>query len=321
MDFVDQILKGDRLTLARVISQIESNEPAAEDAIDQLFRYSGQAHLIGITGPSGAGKSTLVNVLVKNMLYQDGKKHIGVIAVDPTSPFSGGAILGDRIRMRDVAANSNVFVRSMATRGALGGLAHTTNAVSLVLDAAGYDPVIIETVGAGQAEVDVARLAHTTIVVEAPGLGDDVQVIKAGILEVADILVVNKSDRPGANGIVQSLKSMLEMGYSIHINGSADKPPSTVWIPPVLCTVALDGKGVEDLIHAIHEHQQMIRSNGDWQKRELTRMRSWVDQLFQEALTSQWKNADSHKNYQKVIAAVVEHKITPFQAVEQLLKR
>ncbi len=320
MNLANQILKGDRLALARAISQIENNIPVGQDVLDQLFKYSGQAHFIGITGPSGAGKSTLVNALIKNLLSQDIKKPIGVIAIDPTSPFTGGAFLGDRIRMRDISSNPNVFVRSMATRGALGGLASTTVAVAVILDAAGYDPVIIETVGAGQAEVDIARLAHTTIVVEAPGLGDDVQFIKAGILEVADIIVVNKADRPGADGLIKSLESMLKIGYSKHIDDKDEEPPSSLWIPPVISTVALNGKGIKEVISAIHDHKQNIQLNGEWQKCERYRLQTWIERLFQNVIASRLENADSLENYQHVITAVSQRKITPRQAVERLIK-
>jgi len=195
------VLQGDQLSLARTITQVENDTQLGHQVLDQLFSHGGTAHLIGITGPSGAGKSTLVNALVRRYREQMPEKKVAVIGVDPTSPFSGGALLGDRVRMRDICADPGVFMRSMATRGALGGLAKTTAAVVAILDAGGYDPILVETVGAGQAEVDIARLAHTTIVIEAPGLGDDVQSSKAGILEIADILVVNKSDHPGAEGV------------------------------------------------------------------------------------------------------------------------
>jgi LAO/AO transport system kinase len=218
---IEQILQGDRLALARLITQVENDTVEGAQALDELFQYTGKAHIIGITGPSGAGKSTLVNSLVKILRLRKTDAQIGVIAVDPTSPFTGGALLGDRVRMRDISNDEKVFVRSMATRGALGGLARTVPAVVQVMDAAGYDPILVETVGAGQAEVEIVRLAHTTLVVEAPGLGDDIQAIKAGILEIADILVVNKADRPGADNVIQSLQSMLELGYSLTLHGSA----------------------------------------------------------------------------------------------------
>ena len=205
MSLIKQILQWDQLTLARIITQMENDTADGHRMLDELFPYTGRAHVIGITGPSGAGKSTLVNSLVKLLCERIKETRIGVIAVDPTSPFTGGALLGDRVRMRDISNDEQVFVRSMATRGALGGLTRTVPAVVQIMDAAGYDPIMVETVGAGQAEVEIARLAHTTLVVEAPGLGDDIQTIKAGILEIADILVINKADMPGVENAVCNL--------------------------------------------------------------------------------------------------------------------
>ena len=205
MDLIADLLGGSRLALSRLLTQVENDTPAGRQALSQLFPYTGRAHLIGVTGAPGTGKSSLVNQLAR--VYRVGEgfgnpasgvpRRVAIVAVDPTSPFTGGAILGDRVRMRDLAGDPGVFIRSMATRGSLGGLARTTAGMVQVFDAAGFELILIETVGAGQSEVDIARLAHTTLVVEAPGLGDDIQAIKAGILEIADILVINKADRPG----------------------------------------------------------------------------------------------------------------------------
>ncbi|NIW11068.1 MAG: methylmalonyl Co-A mutase-associated GTPase MeaB, partial [Gammaproteobacteria bacterium] len=197
---IQPILDGDRLAIARILTQVENNTPEGHQALNELFPYTGRAHLVGVTGAPGTGKSSLVNRLAYHYRHPDdgaSQKSIAVVAVDPTSPFSGGAVLGDRVRMRDLSGDPGVFIRSMASRGSLGGLAYATAGLVQVFDAAGFDIIMIETVGAGQAEVEIARLAHTTIVVEAPGLGDDIQAIKAGILEIADILVINKADRPG----------------------------------------------------------------------------------------------------------------------------
>src|SRR3990172_7974301 len=207
---VKALLNGDRLALSRLLSQVENDTKEGRKALEALFVHTGRAHLIGVTGAPGVGKSSLVNQLVQH-LRKNSEKKIAIIAVDPTSPFSGGALLGDRVRMRDLSGDEGVFIRSMASRGSLGGLARTTASLVHVLDAAGYDPVLIETVGAGQDEVDIARLAHTTVVVEAPGLGDDIQANKAGILEIADVLVVNKADRPGADNTEKALRAMLEL--------------------------------------------------------------------------------------------------------------
>src|SRR5665648_558109 len=198
MKLVEALLAGDRLALSRLLTQVENGTQDGFTALNELFQHTGRAHLVGVTGAPGVGKSSLVNQLALHFRSHDNKT-IAIIAVDPTSPFTGGAVLGDRVRMRDLAGDSGVFIRSMASRGTLGGLAHATAAMTQVFDAAGFDLVLIETVGAGQAEVDIARLAHTTLVVEAPGMGDDIQAIKAGILEIADILVVNKSDHPMAD--------------------------------------------------------------------------------------------------------------------------
>ena len=201
---------GHRRATARLISLVENNAAAAHEAIAALFPDTGQAHIVGITGPPGSGKSTLVNELAKQFRLRD--LLVGIVAVDPSSPFTGGALLGDRVRMRDLSGDDGIFIRSMASRGSLGGLAETTGNVVKVLDAAGFEIILVETVGAGQAEVEIAGAAHTTLVIEAPGMGDEIQTIKAGILEIADILVVNKADRPGSEKTVKALKMMVHMG-------------------------------------------------------------------------------------------------------------
>src|SRR5574340_933190 len=213
MMHIDALLKGDRLALARLLTQVENATTEGKAALREIFPRTGHAHLVGVTGAPGTGKSSLVNRLTLELRSR--AKRVAIVAVDPTSPFTGGAVLGDRIRMKDLSADPDVFIRSMASRGALGGLARATSGLVQIFDAAGYDLIIVETVGAGQSEVDVARLAHTTVVVEAPGLGDDIQAIKAGILEIADILVVNKADRPGAENTVKALRSTLELAHPL----------------------------------------------------------------------------------------------------------
>ena len=219
MSYIDPeaIRQGDRLALSRALTAVENHTLQSKELQAALFPHTGKAHLVGVTGAPGSGKSTLVNQIAKFLRQGEQAEQppkIAIIAVDPTSPFSGGALLGDRIRMQDLAGDKGIFIRSMASRGALGGLAHSTAAFATILDGAGFDMIIIETVGAGQAEVDIARLAHTVIVVEAPGMGDDIQAIKAGILEIADIMVVNKADRPESENTARALKVMLQMANS-----------------------------------------------------------------------------------------------------------
>ena len=211
MNLAEQLLSGNRLALTRLLTQVENDTPEGRAALTELFPHTGKAHLIGVTGAPGTGKSSLVNQLALHFRKQE-ERRVAIVAVDPSSPFTGGAVLGDRVRMRDLAGDPGVFIRSMASRGSLGGLARATAGLVQVFDAAGFDIVLIETVGAGQAEVEIARLAHTTLVVEAPGLGDDIQAIKAGILEIADILVVNKADRPGVESTLRGAQKRTGTG-------------------------------------------------------------------------------------------------------------
>ncbi len=219
---VDSLLAGNRRALARTITLIENDGAEAHDALAALYRRTGQAHIVGVTGSPGTGKSTLVNALAK--AYRQRGYTVGIVAVDPTSPFTGGALLGDRVRMRDLSGDPGIFIRSMATRGSLGGLAQATADVILALDAAGFQRILVETVGVGQAEVDIASTAHSTVVVEAPGMGDEVQAIKAGVLEIADILAVNKADREGADKTVTALHMVLGSGGPSHAPGAASRP-------------------------------------------------------------------------------------------------
>ena len=249
---VPGVLAGETRAIARLLSRAEAGDDEGRPALEAIFRHAGRAHVVGITGVPGSGKSTLVAKLAAAM--RRANRRVGVVAIDPSSPFSGGAILGDRIRMGDICGDPGVFVRSMATRGAQGGLARGTLDAVDILDAAGYDIVIIETVGVGQDEVDVARAAHTTVVVSTPGLGDDIQAIKAGILEIADIHVVAKSDRPDADRTVTDLNAMLALG-----------PPSRrsgVWQPPVLRTSAVSGEGIGALCDAIDGHRAALDASG-----------------------------------------------------------
>jgi LAO/AO transport system kinase len=238
---VDSVLRGDRRAVARAITLVENGSREAPQIASKLFPHTGKARIIGVTGPGGAGKSTLVEKLIKELRRRN--KTVGVVAVDPTSPFSGGAFLGDRIRMQDLSTDGGVFIRSMATRNNPGGLSRATKDAVRILDAAGNDVVIVETVGAGQSEVDIIRIAQTIIVVLAPGLGDDIQAIKAGIMEIGDIFVVNKADRENANKTVTDIQMMLELG---NVRGG--------WRPAIVKTVAITGEGTALLLEKIEEH-------------------------------------------------------------------
>lgn len=302
--------------------------------LGELFPHTGDAHLIGITGAPGTGKSTLVNQLARCYRHPpegQAPRTVAIVAVDPSSPFTGGALLGDRVRMRDLSGDPGVFIRSMAARGSLGGLAHATARVVQAFDAAGFEVVLIETVGAGQAEVDVARLAHTTVVVEAPGLGDDIQAIKAGILEIADVLVVNKADRPGVENTERALRNMLQLAHPVprvfrgpgdlqdpeaEESGSNDIP---IWSPPVLRTVATEGHGVVELTEAIQEHRDYLERSGDWERRERARFKTELDALLQDKLVAWWRNSVPASKYKSVLDQVIERQLSPYQAVEALL--
>ncbi|HNC09062.1 MAG TPA: methylmalonyl Co-A mutase-associated GTPase MeaB [Anaerolineales bacterium] len=324
------ILNGDRLALARLLTKVENNSPEGRSALMELFPHTGRAHLIGVTGAPGTGKSSLVNQLALHYRKQEDKR-IAIVAVDPSSPFTGGAVLGDRVRMRDLSGDPNVFIRSMASRGSLGGLAQATANVVQVFDAAGFDIVIVETVGAGQSEVDIARLAHTTLVVEAPGLGDDIQAIKAGILEIADILVVNKADRPGVENTEKALKTMLELAHptervfkhhGVSMNVSAPKQSSntTMWIPPIQRTVSTEGAGIPELVAAIARHVDHLRSSGDWALRERTRLEVELEALVREGLMKKFRESLSAEAYENVLESVVQRKRSPWEAAAVLLK-
>jgi len=305
------VLKGDRRALARLITLVENNEPQGQVMLDALFAHTGNAHLVGVTGASGAGKSTLVNSLVNEIITRKPELRVAVIAVDPTSPFSGGAVLGDRIRMRAIAEKPQVFIRSMASRGALGGVAQATQGVTLVLDAAGFDVIFIETVGAGQSEVEIASLAHSVLVVEAPGLGDDIQAAKAGILEIADILVLNKADRAGVEATEMALHAMLSMGYQL-----AEKNEK-VWAPPILRTVATDGEGTARLAEMLNEHAAYLHQSGEWEKRDQKRLYHFVRALFEQQRSREWQQMLEKEGTQKILRQVAQRKLSPYQAIER----
>jgi LAO/AO transport system kinase len=322
----DSVLKGDRLALARVLTQVENDTPDGRAVLNALFPHTGKAHLIGVTGAPGTGKSSLVNQLALYLRTQ--KKRVAIVAVDPSSPFTGGAVLGDRVRMKDLSGDPGVFIRSMASRGSLGGLAQATAGMVQVFDAAGYEVVVIETVGAGQSEVDIAKLAHTTVVVEAPGLGDDIQAIKAGILEIADILVVNKADRPGVENTEKALRSMLDLAhpaqrvYSHHGKsmsaGPSGEANTAIWIPPILKTISTEGKGIPELAEQIAKHAGHLRLSGDWAARERAQLASEMETVLQETLMAQFRERVPESEYAKVMSQVYERSLSPWEAVRTL---
>lgn len=333
MTLADSVLAGDRLALSRLLTQIENETPEGRTALSVLYPHTGRAHLIGVTGAPGTGKSSLVNQLARHYRHSSTDKQarrVAIIAIDPSSPFSGGALLGDRIRMRDLSGDPGVYIRSMASRGSLGGLAKTTAGLVEAFDAAGFDAILIETVGAGQAEVDIARLAHTTLVVEAPGMGDEVQAIKAGILEIADILVVNKADRPGVENTERALRGMLELAHPTRrgfrrreqnqpASGQAKLQDRDIWIPPIIKTVSTEGNGIQEVAEAIDRHKSYLNETGDWDRRERARIEAELEMLLQSALVTRWRTSANEKRYQEILNRLADRNISPYQAVNYLL--
>jgi LAO/AO transport system kinase len=314
-----------------MISFVENYEAASRIAISELFADTGNAHIIGVTGPPGSGKSTLVNEIAK--AFRRREFLVGILAVDPSSPFSGGAILGDRVRMQDLSGDKGIFIRSMASRGSLGGLARMTGDVVKIIDAAGFDIILVETVGAGQAEVDIANTAHTTLVVEAPGMGDEIQTIKAGILEIADILVVNKADKPGSDRAITGLRVMLNLGGAagpVRHHGqlmmSQDEHPpaesqTKSWEVTVLPTVAITGEGIEKLVVQIQAHRTYLKESGEWYERELTRSRQEIGKILHEEFLRQMNDVVLQNDRDALVEAVAERKIDPYTAVDRLFAK
>jgi LAO/AO transport system kinase len=329
MTLVDSILEGNRLALARLLTHVENNSSEGRAALANLFPHTGRAHLIGVTGGSGTGKSSLVNQLALHYRKTDtSPQRVAIVAVDPSSPFTGGAVLGDRVRMRDLSGDSGIFIRSMASRGSLGGIAQATSAMTQVFDAAGFEIIIIETVGAGQSEVDIARLAHTTLVVEAPGLGDEIQAIKAGILEIADVLVINKADRPGVESTERALRSNLELAHPTKrvarhhgqaMSVTTPSPDSTLWIPPIHKTVATEGKGIPELAESIAKHSAHLHQSGDWAARDRARLTSELETILGKALKARFHETIPQKKYDEIIEKVLSRDLSPWDAVKSLL--
>ena len=310
----ERVLAGDVRAAARLMRLIDDAQPSVEEELRALFPRTGRAWLIGITGNPGAGKSTLVDRLIAHLRKLG--KAVGVLAVDPTSPFTGGAILGDRIRMQDHATDPGVFIRSLATRGQLGGLSRATSDCARVLDAMGKDVVLIETVGVGQDEVEVCRLAHSTIVVVVPGLGDDIQAIKAGILEVADLFAVNKSDREGADRTVRDLRHMLEL-TSLSRVARADGREH--WEIPILKTVAARDEGITELLTALEQHRAFLIESGELMKREEQRAKTELVEVLRERLlrVALAKLAGQGAQLDDLAARIARREVDPYTVADQ----
>lgn len=303
-ELVGRFLNGDRRALARVISRVENETPEGREYLRELFRRSGRAHTVGVTGGAGSGKSTLTGALAAE--YRRRGHTVGIVAVDPSSPFTHGAILGDRIRMQDLTLDPGVFVRSMASRGALGGLSPTINDVVAVMDAFGFDYVLIETVGAGQDEVEIAGTALTTILVNNPGTGDDIQALKAGIIEIADVLVVNKADHPGADVLVSQLQALLSLA------------PAGSRRPPIVKTTATKGEGIEKLIDAIAEHRRHLDESGELERQRADDARHQVLTIARAILLERIRLATPERELELLVARVAARELDPHSAAESL---
>lgn len=309
-DIIQRLLHGDRRALARVVTLIENGAPEARGILARLHAYGGNAHIVGLTGSPGAGKSTLVTALTRELRRRD--QRVGIVAVDPSSPFTGGAILGDRIRMGELAGDPYVFIRSMASRGSLGGLAASTRDVVRALDAAGFDTVIIETVGAGQAEVEIVRAAQTVVVVTVPGMGDDIQAIKAGILEIADIFVVNKADRPGADQTAAELRMLLSLD---------EHRKEREWRVPILKTSASSGQGIAELADKLQAHLESLRESGQLAERSGRQARSEMLALLHQALLQRIGETVSADEWNSLIDEIVQRDTDPYTAADTLARR
>ncbi len=311
----ERLLAGDRRALARLITLIESEAPVARQYLAELHPHTGQAHIVGITGSPGAGKSTLVTHLVRELRGRG--QRIGVVAVDPSSPFSGGALLGDRIRMMELAGDPQVFIRSMASRGSLGGLAASTRDVIRALDASGYNPIIIETVGTGQAEVEIMSTASTVLVVCAPGMGDEIQAIKAGILEIADLFVVSKADRSGADQTAAELAMLL----SLDPMRKRDAVAYTTWRIPIIKTSAITGEGFAKLADAIQQHRAYLTASGQLAERVTRQVDAEVQALIQHIVRAALARAVSHEEWRTLVAEIVAGERDPYSVACALAQR
>lgn len=306
-EILQGVLTGNKRSIAKAITLIENATPESKKLIAKIYPHTGKAHVIGITGPSGSGKSTLIEKIVRE--YRQNGKKVGVIAVDPTSPFTGGAFLGDRIRMQELSTDSEVFIRSMATRNYPGGIARATKDAVKVLDASGKDVIIVETVGAGQSEVEIIKVADSVVVMHAPGLGDEIQAIKAGLMEIADIFVVNKADRENADKAVIDIQSILQLNNR-----------ERAWKPPILKTVALTGEGVPELIEKLEEHKQFLQKEKEHKKSLLKAEAELVEAIKEQTARTIIEELKRKGKLKELLQKILKREIDPVSAAEKLLE-
>lgn len=310
-ELIERMLKGDKRAAARLITLVENSEEKAREIVRRIYKYTGKAYIVGITGPPGAGKSTLLDKLIKEARKEN--LVVGVIAIDPTSPFTGGALLGDRIRMQRHSTDPGVFIRSMATRGSLGGLAKATNDAIKVLDAYGCDVIFVETVGVGQIEIDIVKTADTVVLATVPGLGDDVQAIKAGLMEIADIFVLNKADKEGAEGAIFELELTLDL--------EKERWEERGWRPPIVPTVALTNRGIPELWEAIKKHRTFLNESGRLREKRIMRAEEEVKAIISDAISARISRQLREGEYSQLVGMIAERSLDPYSAADLIMEK